>query len=698
MTVYAKEGDVGGLAERLLAIREACDAMYSVVDFADSVTFDGVGANSSAVVFDYSAAYSQALQRPSATACAYINEQQLRLLRARSRAFCVLNPYWMAVKENRISYAIGTGHVWSIVPRHKGDKISDSLHQNVMDEIEQFVKINKYRRRQGEKLTRLDRDGEFFLRFLDNKADDILRVRFIEPILVQDPPGKSAVTNTWFGVQFDGIDYEEPLGYYIRPATYDGGLSVEQSDLWGRMVPAEDIQHRTVNVDIGSPRGLPSTYSLQENLTQALSTLKSMGKLVDIRARIALIRKQVNATLGQIQPLLTARRVGQVTGTGNKLLNAFGFPYGTVVDTNDQRSYEFPSQNIETDKIVHSLKADLQSVAAAMGIADFTISGDSSAAFANALVKEGPMDRAIGRLQQDLIDDDIEVYERALMVAADHGRLPRDVLKTVRIDIMPPGVIARDRLTMTQANQILWQCGAMSSDTMAMQANLDPSDEKAKGAEPKIANGDTNPAQAGKAKSTARGVPAGKEPGPGVNPTNVERAKQESLDESVASRNEQRPTAEDLRVAASFITPEWLEATKRELLGLPQTMGSIKNSNFAYTTYEDGIQGFYMGVVDGQQVWGVDFGALIVKHNAPDLGVVANSDEYGFVPRNHILVNWDHGIQDVMPAILHELIEQKAQTEIGWNHARACRLAAYMPGGEMDFRLALRPDLLALQN
>ena len=513
---------VASIYQDLRGLKESADMLFNVVDMADATTWAGEdGTPKSGSTFDYAAAYTQCLIRPSSTAGAYINEMGLRMLRARSRAFCISNPYWMAVRENRIAYAVGTGHVFSIEPKRKGKKLKESLVRRVSDELHTFCHTNRYRRRQGEKITRLDRDGEYFMRYFEDRPDGVLRVRFVEPILVQNPPGKGPEQSVWFGIQFDGSDYEEPIRYHIRETSYDGGLV--DNDSWGRGVPADEIQHRTANVDLGSPRGIPTTYVLQDSAVQAVSTLKSMGRLVDIRARIALIRKQVNATLGQIQPLLLRNRSGTSINAAGQVRNAFSYPYGTVLDTNDQRTYEFPSQHIETDKIVNSLKSDLQAVAAAIGLADFTISGDSSGSFANALIKEGPMDRAIARLQKDLIDDDMEVYERALSLAASRGRLPSNVLKMVRLDVMPPGVIARDRLVNTQADEILVRNGAMSPDTMAMRANLDPTQEREKSkANPSpqlTGNGDKRSNQPGMSgKATARAIPKNDEPGPKANP------------------------------------------------------------------------------------------------------------------------------------------------------------------------------------
>lgn len=715
-----EEVRVASLYEQLKLIGEQASDIFNWVDMLDATTFvkeDGVP--QTGMKQGFGVAFAQAMQRPSATACAYINETQLRIIRAASRAFCATNPYWMAVKENRINYAIGTGHVFSVVAAEKGETLEEGLQKKVQTELNQFIKVNKYRRRQGEKITRLDRDGEYFLRYIDNKDDGILRVRFVEPIQIQDPPGMGPPQNVWFGIQFDGEDYEEALRYFIKPSTYDGGIvSDSQMAAWRRGVPAEEMQHLTANVDLGSARGLPSTYWLQDSCIQALSTLKSMGRLVDVRARIAAIRKQVNATIGQIQPMLQRMRVGQATSANGTSRNAFQYPYGSILDMNDQRSIEFPSQHIETDKIIHSLKADLQSVAAAIGLADFTISGDSAQAFSNALVKEGPMDRAVGRTQQDLIESDLEVFEKALQLAADKGRLPADVLEKVRIDIQPPGVVARDRLVNTQADEMLVRQGAMSPETMALRAGLDPDDERKrieenpspemqqaqaqldiamqKASQPTGAGSADNKRsnQAAKNKSTnARGVPAGKETGPTVN--NKARSTSEELEEgSYEDHRDACPTQAELEMASVFVPPDWIAKIKGEIMALPNTGGAPKDSTPG-TQYEVGVAGYYLGEVDGQAVWAVDATAVMIKHDAPDFVVAGNHMRWDWIPPTIILVDWSYNPADMQHDVFHEVVETRLMDAGKWSYSMAHNIANCL---ERQFILELRPDLASLAN
>lgn len=683
-TVYAE----------LSHLREASSDLLNWIDYSDATTFNKEdGTTTSGYTFDYQTALSQALMRPSATACYYLNETQLRMLRARSRALASINPYWQAVIHNKIAYIVGSGHNLTVAPKRSGKSVDEDLRFKVLDELEKFSLTNRYRHRQGEKWTRLDRDGEYFLRYFEDAEDGILRVRFVEPLLVQTPPGMTEADNVWFGIQFRNTDYEEAVRYYIRSTTYDGGTNADLESKWRTGVDAKDIQHRKANVDMGSPRGVPTTYALHDQLTQAVSTLKSMGRLVDIRARVAMIRKQINATLGQITPILNANRSGQVSNSAGQLRNAFGLPYGTIIDTNDQREYLFPSQNIETDKIVASLKSDLQCVASAVGLADFCISGDSKAAFANALVKEGPMDRAIGLMQQDMIEDDMEVYNRALSVAAENGRLPGDILDQVRIEIMPPNVIARDRLVNTQADEILVRAGAMSSETMSTRWNLDPEQEREKikknpSPEQAAALGNNAQNQPGLAKqASGRGVPAGKETGPSVNP------RREGLEEGAYEPHSQdSPSQAEMAMASVLVTPDWIAKTKAEILSLPITAGSPKDSGIRME-YELGVQGVYLGIVDQQKVWAVDADAIMVKHDAHDFVVAGNHMRWAWIPDDVILVDWSYAPSAMAHDLYHEAVETRLMSLGRWSYAMAHRIANSL---EREWMLELRPDLAAI--
>jgi len=75
-----------------------------------------------------------------------------------------------------------------------------------------------------------------------------------------------------------------------------------------------------------------------------------------------------------------------------------------------------------------------------------------------------------------MIEEDRMVLERALTTAAEAGLLPADILEHVAIKTVPPSLVVRDRLKEAQADAILFRCGALSRETLALRHNLEPND------------------------------------------------------------------------------------------------------------------------------------------------------------------------------------------------------------------------------
>ena len=249
-------------------------------------------------VTDPATAYSRALIYPGATAFAYINEIELRQIRARSRVFAQTNPYAIGAARNRMAYAVGSGHTYNVLAR--GDKANEELLGDCRKVLEDFRQRNKWSQRQKETVRRLDRDGERFLRlFVDEDAGE-LNVRFIEPLEIQNPPGKTSADGVYFGIQFaktaEAVDIETPVSYFlVNIGTLGESIGLRET------VPAREVQHLKANVDMTWPRGLPTWYALQGHLSDAVRTLKATGKIVEFRARIGMIRRHLNATKAAIQ-------------------------------------------------------------------------------------------------------------------------------------------------------------------------------------------------------------------------------------------------------------------------------------------------------------------------------------------------------------------------------------------------------------
>lgn len=466
------------LQETLSTLRnlaEQADMFGRIVDMSDISSFDGPSDWGS--LFDERTGQDRAFIYPGATAAVYVNETEFRRLRAVSRAFAIRNPYWLSVEHNAMTHIVGSGHTYKVRAKKglaEGVEVPDDLPGNVMKEIDDFRKKNRWGKRQGERVKRKHRDGEFLLRFYEDNPDGVLRVRFIEPLLILTPPGKGPQDDVWFGIQYEG-DYEEPKGYYVRPANYLGNTVGIAG--WSQMVPAEQVMHRTANVDLSSPRGLPTTFAVMANCRQAVKTLRNMGALVEFRSKIALIRTHVNATASTVKQLLQDNP-GSAGNSQPSTLDRY--PKAAILDVNDQTKYEFPTAQTDVEKIVASIQAELRAAAARVGFPEYMVSGDASNAnFSSTMVAEGPAVKTFEVEQQDMIDDDLEIMERAIRLAIAKGRLPEDTLDLIVIDAEPPLITTRDRLKDTQADEILLRNKIASVQTIRARNNLDNEEEQA---------------------------------------------------------------------------------------------------------------------------------------------------------------------------------------------------------------------------
>jgi capsid protein len=675
---------------------------------------------SSETMFGYQWAYSQCLFRPSYGAAFYINEAQHRIIRARSRAFSSVNPYWHGVQHNLKTHAVGTGHKWTVLKRRNVEDVPKPKMAKVQKELDDFYTgtgiytgRGGYRQIQAEKIDRKSRDGEYFLQYEeDNKG---LRLRFIEPLLVWTPPQLCESNGVWFGIRFARGDYEKPLGYYVRRTDLLGADREEASDAWLRAIPPDRMQHKKVNVDRGTPRGIPDTYWVQARLEQSVRTLKAMGTLVQVRAKIALIRKRINALAGTVQPMLSAQASATVAGPGGQVRNVFTYPDGSILDTNDQAEYQFPGQNIETDKIVAAIQADLQSVATSVGLADYMVSGNlGHGSYATAMVAEGPVVKTFEQIQADMIEEDREVAEHVIRTAAKYGRVDEDTLDLMTVEMSGPPLTGRDKIQAAQANQIMVQNKVKSIQTWQQEEGLDPEVEDANIKANPAPTVEQAQAQAESSRAASEGgSPQPKSRGgsarpfrPDQEPRQEARAAKRTMEEerprrsirrrdrfvehSSDERSTMKPTQEDMAMAGIWLTPEWLAKTKQDILALP---AGPRGSEVVEWEYEPGVRGSRLGIVDGQEVWAVDMRAMVVKYNCPDLICAGNSEKWPFIPDDKIVVDWSFVPYDRGLDVFHECIEYLLM-KAKWAYARAHRVSNHF---ENEWLLELRPELAALK-
>jgi hypothetical protein len=398
--------------------------------------------------------------------------EELQKVRKICRELAVSNEFAINGHENRISYIVGSGHSYDVNWKPGEEPEEKSEDENQPDEpgmsaiktvMNEFLAANKWHKRQQEIVRRKDRDGECFIRVFAGQ-DGSTRIRFVEPAQVQTPTDKATDPSHSFGIQTDPEDVETVLGYWVD----------------GKLIDATEIQHRKANVDSNVKRGLPLFFPVRKNLSRAEKLLRNMSVVAEIQSAIAMIRKHGSATKAGLEQFVIGNANATVTNTSSGTTDYFRrYRAGSIIDSNANTEYEFPSTKTRADAYVGVLQAELRAIASRLVMPEFMLSSDASNAnYSSTMVAEGPAVKMFERLQWDMIEDDIELLMMVLRHAESAGRIPQDILDRIEITAQPPTVQTRDRLKDAQADNILVQARAMSAQTMAERNDLDWSVEE----------------------------------------------------------------------------------------------------------------------------------------------------------------------------------------------------------------------------
>ncbi len=393
----------------------------------------------------------------STAGAAFSSESQLAEIRDACRRLAVGNEFAINGHENRISYIVGPGHTYRATAKKHRDA-PEQLVRDAQTVLDDFLRANKWHQRQQEIVRRKDRDGECFLR-LFVAPDGLTRIRFVEPEQVATPPGRAADPAAAFGIQTEPDDVESVRGYWID----------------GRLVDADEIQHRKLGVDANVRRGLPLFHPVRKNLRRAEKLLRNMSIVAEIQSAIALIRKHVSATTTGVEQFVANQADASVTSAATGRTSHFRrYGPGTILDAATGTEYEFPAAALEAGKYVIVLQAELRAIASRLVMPEFMLSSDASNAnYSSTMVAEGPAVKMFQRLQHDMIEDDRDVMWRVLTAAVEAGRLSPETLDAVDVQAVAPTLAVRDRLREAQADQILLRNGAMTVETMAMRHGVE---------------------------------------------------------------------------------------------------------------------------------------------------------------------------------------------------------------------------------
>jgi len=388
----------------------------------------------------------------------FTTAEQLAEIRRQCRHLSATHEFAINGIENRISYLVGTGHIYRASLR-KGATASLATEAAVQEVLDEFLRVNRWQSRQQEIVRRMDRDGEVFLRYFSDD-EGMTRVRFVEPDQIATPPELAHVPEASFGIHTLPHDVETVLGYFID----------------GQSVAAGAIQHRKSNVDANVKRGLPLYFPVRKNLRRIEKLLRNMSVVAEIQSAIALIRKHRGASRSGVEQFIADDRQVGVAGKPRQLAQ---YSPGTILDAPSGLEYDFPAAGIDASNFVAVLQAELRAVAARLVMPEFMFTSDASNSnYASTLVAEGPAVKMFERLQGNLQQDDAEVMWRVVDNAIAAGRLPSDVRHSVDIHIAPPSLEVRDHLRSCRVESIAFESGILSPQTWSLRMGLDYDQEQ----------------------------------------------------------------------------------------------------------------------------------------------------------------------------------------------------------------------------
>ncbi len=259
---------------------------------------------------------------------------------------------------------------------------------------------------------------------------------------------------------------ENVLGYYVD----------------GEFIETDDVQHRRANVDFNVKRGVPLYAPVRKNLRRAERLLRNMSVVAEIQSAIALIRKHRGASRSGIEQFVATNSVAGVSDpshSSGRTRHYSQYGPGTILDAPAGMEYDFPARGLDASSFVVVLQAELRAIAARLVMPEFMFTSDASNAnFASTLVAEGPAMKMFERLQMSMVEQDKAVMRRVIDNAIAAGKLPRNVLDFVHLQVVPPSLHVRDQLQQAKIDRIAFNHGILSPQTWSQHLGLDYDQEQ----------------------------------------------------------------------------------------------------------------------------------------------------------------------------------------------------------------------------
>jgi len=319
--------------------------------------------------------------------------------------------------------------------------------------IDQWVKRNKWKRKETEAFKRRLIDGEVFFRVF-NQED----IRFVDPDLIYN----GSTTGNPFsfqGVISDQYDQEEITGFEVHQKDYNLNITNQQ----GEFVPISEMQHRKLNSHFGARRGFSLLLPIATDLFNCDRLVNNLMATSNVLAKIAFWRKH-KADKSSVQTfradILNQQKIANDISQRPPLDNIEHYPAGAIVDQSDTVDIQFPdAQALGEYNVI--LEATLRKISSQFGLPAgiFNVTHDDGAYNAQ-MVTNSFIVRSIEALQEEWKEYNLELLE---MCGFD----------TDDIQIIAPTVAVVNKKEEAEVGQFLLQNQIVSRETLAENFGLD---------------------------------------------------------------------------------------------------------------------------------------------------------------------------------------------------------------------------------
>lgn len=394
----------------------------------------------------------------------YFNSQQQQQIRNTCRAMYASDEVAQNCVIHHQAHTVGDGLTLKIIPKDLGKdpkKLADSLQDETIKTMtenwEIFCYANNFTDRLLNWVERVHRDGEVFLRFfeagLKYAGKTVPSIRFIDPGYITPFPDGTYRDDS--GIKF-GTDFESPKSYHYQPS--------EDDSTTAKTISADEILHDKRNVDLETPRGLPTFYSILTNLRRVSKNLTNVSVLTSILSSIALIRKHETATGAKIDNFLNRQSDGRNRTnpvSGRQQMARYMDP-GTVLDAPNGVTYDFPAHAIQSENYIKVIDKELAHIASRFVLPVEWLLGKETQ---NPLGEGSPVIKNFRKEQAKLYKHVTEIFWK---VQSMMGVAPELRLKYCA-EFFGPELGVGSTLDQARANEIKLRNGAMSPQTWASE-------------------------------------------------------------------------------------------------------------------------------------------------------------------------------------------------------------------------------------